>query len=117
MFEPKPESTSTTATRELWKSGDYSVVSSRLMIAAEDLCETADVRGGQRALDVASGDWNTALAAARRDLQVTAVDIVPELVARARDRALSEGLDISVAVGNAEALEFDDNSFDLVVRR
>lgn len=115
MSGPKPAPTSTTATRELWKSGDYSFVSSRLMITAEDLCETADVRGGQRALDVASGDGNTALAAARRDVQVTAVDIVPELVARAEHRALSEGLDITVAVGNAEALDFDDNSFDLVM--
>ncbi len=115
MLESTPEPTSTTATRELWKSGDYSVVSSRLLIAAEDLCETADVRGGRRALDVASGDGNTALAAARRDVQVTAVDIVPELVARAQDRARSEGLDISASVGNAEALDFDDNSFDLVL--
>ena len=79
-------------TRALWNSGDYSVVSSRLMIVAEDLCETADVRGGQRALDVASGDRNTAQAAARRDLHVTATDIVPGLVARAQDRASYEGL-------------------------
>ena len=101
--------------RALWNSGDYSVVCSRLMIVAEDLCETADVRGGQRALDVASGDGNTALAAARRDLHVTATDIVPELVARAQERASYEGLDISIAVGNAEALDFDDNTFDVVL--
>ncbi len=111
----KPEPTSGAATRELWNAGDYSVVSTRLMIAAEDLCETADVRGGQSALDVASGDGNTALAAARRDLHVTAIDIVPELVARAQERARLEGLEISFEVGNAEALDFEDNSFDVVL--
>ena len=76
---------------------------------------TADVRGGQRALDVASGDGNTASAAAQRDLQVIAIDSVPELVARAQDRARLEGLEISVGVGNAEALDFDDNTFDVVL--
>ena len=115
MAISRPEPTSTTATRELWNAGDYSVVSSRVMIAAEALCETADVRGGRRALDVACGDGNTALAMARRDLRVTAVDIVPALVERAQERARFEGLDIEFAVGNAEALDFKDNSFDVVL--
>jgi ubiquinone/menaquinone biosynthesis C-methylase UbiE len=115
MAISKSEPTSTAATRELWNAGDYSVVSSRLMIAAEDLCETADVRGGRQALDVACGDGNTALAMARRDLRVTAVDIVPALVERAQERARFEGLDIEFGVGNAEALDLKDNTFDVVV--
>lgn len=103
------------AARGLWGRGDYVQVGSRIASIAEDLCEVADVRGGQRVLDVATGHGNVAVCAARREAVVCAVDIVPELVAVARKRLETEGLAADVLVGNAEALEFDDDTFDIVL--
>ena len=107
--------TDTAATaRDLWDSGDYATAAARMIPISEDLCETARVHGGHRVLDVATGDGNTAIAAARRDADVTALDIAPKLVARAAERARIEGLTIDFREGNAEALDAPDGSYDLV---
>jgi ubiquinone/menaquinone biosynthesis C-methylase UbiE len=101
--------------RAAWSSGDYAVVGTTLQIVGEELCEALDLRAGQKVLDVAAGNGNVALAAAHRWCEVTATDYVPELLARARDRAAAEGLDIAFQEADAEALPFDDRSFDIVV--
>lgn len=97
-----------------WTSGDYSVVGTTLQIVGERLCETLDVRSGQRVLDVAAGNGNVSLAAARRFCDVTSTDYVPALLERGRQRAESDGLDISFEEADAEQLPFGDASFDVV---
>lgn len=110
--------TTTTAgelSREVWSAGDYTVVGSRLVWMAEDLCETADLRGGHDVADIACGNGNAALAAARRGARVTGIDVVADLLASARQRATSEGLDIDFRIGDAAALDLPDAAFDVVV--
>jgi ubiquinone/menaquinone biosynthesis C-methylase UbiE len=98
-----------------WSSGDYAVVGTTLQIVGEELCEALDVRAGQKVLDVAAGNGNVALAAARRWCDVTATDYVPSLLERARERAAAERLDMMFREADAEALPFADESFDVVV--
>ena len=98
-----------------WSSGDYAIVGTTLQIVGETLCETLDLRAGQRVLDVAAGNGNASLAAARRWCDVVATDYVPALLDRAGERAQAEGLEIAFRVADAEALPFDDATFDAVV--
>jgi ubiquinone/menaquinone biosynthesis C-methylase UbiE len=98
-----------------WSSGDYSVVGTTLQIVGEELCEALDLRSGQTVLDVAAGNGNVTLAAARRWCDVTSTDYVPSLLARGRARAEAEGLTVNFRVADAEALPFADSSFDVVV--
>jgi ubiquinone/menaquinone biosynthesis C-methylase UbiE len=97
-----------------WSSGDYAVVGTTLQIVGEQLCETLDIRAGQAVLDVAAGNGNAALAAARRCCEVTATDYVPALLERARERAEAERLAIAFREADAENLPFADMSFDVV---
>lgn len=98
-----------------WSSGDYAVVGTTLQIVGEQLCETLDVRSGERVLDVAAGNGNVSLAAARRWCDVVATDYVPELLERARERAAVEKLPMTFRTADAESLPFDDGTFDVVV--
>src|SRR4051812_2112183 len=98
-----------------WSSGDYAVVGTTLQIVGEDLCESLDIRSGQKVLDVAAGNGNASLAAARRWCNVLATDYVPALLERARERATAERLDIEFREADAEALPFPNCSFDAVV--
>ena len=98
-----------------WSSGDYAVVGTTLQIVGEEICEALDVRAGQKVLDVAAGNGNASLAAARRWCDVTATDYVPALLDRARERASAERLDIQFREADAEALPFPDAAFDVVV--
>jgi ubiquinone/menaquinone biosynthesis C-methylase UbiE len=98
-----------------WSSGDYAVVGTTLQIVGEELCEALDLRAGQKVLDVAAGNGNVSLAAARRWCDVVATDYVPALLERARERAAAERLDIEFREADAEALSFPDGSFDAVV--
>ena len=98
-----------------WASGDYAVVGTTLQIVGEELCEALDIRSGHKVLDVAAGNGNVSLAAARRWCDVTATDYVPALLERARERAAAERLDITFREADAEALPFADGSFDTVV--
>jgi ubiquinone/menaquinone biosynthesis C-methylase UbiE len=105
-----------TRQKAAWASGDYAVIGTTLQIVGESLCETLDLRGGQRVLDVAAGNGNATLAAARRWCEVTSTDYVPSLLARARERAAAEGLtQIDFLEADVEALPFDDGSFDAVI--
>ncbi|WP_242343828.1 class I SAM-dependent methyltransferase [Anaeromyxobacter terrae] len=98
-----------------WGTGDYSVIGTTLQIVGETLCETADLSAGERVLDVACGNGNAALAAARRFALVTGVDYVPSLLDRARARAAADGLALELRDGDAEALPFADGAFDVVL--
>jgi ubiquinone/menaquinone biosynthesis C-methylase UbiE len=98
-----------------WSSGDYAVVGTTLQIVGEDLCEALDLRPGQDVLDVAAGNGNVSLAAARRWCNVVATDYVPSLLERARERAEAERLPIEFREADAEALPFKDGRFDAVV--
>lgn len=98
-----------------WSSGDYAVVGTTLQIVGEQLCEALDIRAGQKVLDVAAGNGNAALAAARRWCEVVASDYVPGLLDRARERADAERLTIAFEVADAEALPFDSGHFDVVM--
>jgi ubiquinone/menaquinone biosynthesis C-methylase UbiE len=98
-----------------WSSGDYAVVGTTLQIVGEELCEALDVRSGNSVLDVAGGNGNVSLAAARRWCEVVCSDYVAALLERARERAVAERLDIDFQEADAEALPFPDGSFDVVV--
>lgn len=98
-----------------WASGDYAVVGTTLQIVGETLCEAADLRSGQRVLDVAAGNGNATLAAARRWCSVMSTDYVPALLDRGRTRAIAEGLDVTFQVADVERLPFADDSYDAVL--
>ena len=97
-----------------WSSGDYAVIGTTLQIVGEQLCEALDVRSGERVLDVAAGNGNVSLAAARRGCAVVATDYVPALLERAAARAAADGLQVDFREADAEALPFGDGSFDVV---
>jgi SAM-dependent methyltransferase len=101
--------------QKAWSTGDYGKVGVTLMLMAEQLAEAADLKAGQRVLDVASGNGNASLAAARRFSEVTALDYVPMLLEEGRQRAEAEGLSVDFREGDAEDLPFEDASFDVVI--
>src|SRR5262249_32948525 len=98
-----------------WSAGNYAVVGTTLQIVGETLCEAADVKADERVLDVAAGNGNATLAAARRFAMVTSTDYVPSLLNSARQRADAEGLTITFREADAENLGFPDNTFDVVL--
>jgi SAM-dependent methyltransferase len=98
-----------------WASGDYAVVGTTLQIVGELLAEACDIGWDQRVLDVAAGNGNATLAAARRGAQVTSTDYVAALLDRGAERLAAERLGATMRVADAEALPFDDGSFDVVV--
>ncbi|MHB8534744.1 MAG: class I SAM-dependent methyltransferase [Sulfuricaulis sp.] len=98
-----------------WSSGDYAVVGTTLQIVGESLCEALDLRAGQRVLDVAAGNGNATLAAARRWCDVVSTDYVPALLERGRARASAEGLPVQFEQADAENLPYADHSFDVVM--
>jgi len=114
---PAPADLTAVKTRQqgAWASGDYAIVGTTLQIVGEALCEALDLRAGQRVLDVAAGNGNMMLAAARRWCRVTSTDYVPALLERGKERAAAERLDIAFQQADAEALPFADGSFDAVV--
>jgi ubiquinone/menaquinone biosynthesis C-methylase UbiE len=98
-----------------WAAGDYAMVGVTLQIVGERLCEAVDLRAGERVLDVAAGNGNATLAAARRFAQVTSTDYVPALLERGRERAAADRLDVAFQQADAEDLPFADGSFDVVL--
>ena len=115
--QPPPSISTAVKARQqgAWSSGDYAVVGTTLQIVGEELCEALDLRAGQKVLDVAAGNGNVSLAAARRWCEVVATDYVPALLERARERAEADRLAIEFREADAEALPFPDGSFDAVV--
>jgi SAM-dependent methyltransferase len=98
-----------------WSAGDYAVVGTTLQIVGESLCEALDLRAGERVLDVAAGNGNATLAAARRWCDVVSTDYVPALLERGRARASAECLAVQFEHADAENLPYADHSFDVVL--
>ncbi|MET0962653.1 MAG: class I SAM-dependent methyltransferase [Noviherbaspirillum sp.] len=98
-----------------WSSGNYAVVGTTLQIVGENLCEALDLRAGTRVLDVAAGNGNATLAAARRWCDVTSTDYVSSLLEAGRKRAQADGLEVRFQEADAENLPFPDAAFDVVV--
>jgi SAM-dependent methyltransferase len=98
-----------------WSSGNYAIVGTTLQIVGEKLCEAMDLRSGSRVLDVAAGNGNATLAAARRWCDVVSTDYVPSLLESARIRAQAEGHTIQFEEADAENLPFPNASFDVVM--
>ncbi|MGJ7498675.1 class I SAM-dependent methyltransferase [Variovorax sp. RT4R15] len=98
-----------------WASGDYAVIGTTLQLVGEQLAEACDLRWDERVLDVAAGNGNATLAAARRGCRVTSTDYVAALLERGAERARAERLDVKFQTADAEALPFEDASFDAVL--
>ena len=98
-----------------WSAGDYAVIGTTLQIVGETLCEALDLRAGERVLDVAAGNGNATLAAARRWCDVVSTDYVGALLERGKARASAEGLAVRFEEADAENLHFADASFDVVL--
>lgn len=101
--------------RGVWGSGNYAVIGTTLQIIGEMLCEAANLHAGWSVLDVAAGNGNASLAAARRGCRVTSSDYVPSLLEQGRQRAEAEGYAILFQEADAENLPFADGSFDAVL--
>jgi SAM-dependent methyltransferase len=98
-----------------WASGDFAVIGTTLQIVGEELAEAADIRAGERVLDIAAGNGNATLAAARRFAQVTSTDYVHHLLEKGAARARAEGQDVRFELADAEDLPFPDNIFDVAL--
>ena len=113
---PLPDLTAVKARQQAtWASGDYHAVAARIQLTSEHLVDSADLHAGARVLDVAAGSGNTSIAAARLGARVVGLDYVPALLERARERAAAAGFEIEFDEGDAEALPFEDASFDAVI--
>ena len=98
-----------------WSAGDYAVVGTTVQIVGERLCEAVDLRAGERVIDVAAGNGNATLAAARQFAEVTSTDYVEALLERGKERAAAERLRVSFRQADAEALPFADGGFDVAL--
>jgi SAM-dependent methyltransferase len=98
-----------------WASGDYAVIGTTLQLVGEQLAEASNVHWDEDVLDVAAGNGNATLAAARRGARVTSTDYVASLLDRGADRARAEGMTVSFTVADVEELPFDDARFDVVL--
>ena len=98
-----------------WGSGDYAVVGTTVQIVGETLCEAVDLHAGERVLDVAAGNGNATLAAARRFAEVVSTDYVGALLERGRERAKADRLPVTFLEADAENLPFETGSFDVVL--
>lgn len=106
---------STDPRRQAWESGNYAAAADQSLLVSELLCEAVELRAGERVLDVACGTGVTTLAAARRRVDATGIDFSANALAQARQRAEFEGLAVDFREGDAEALPFDDETFDVVL--
>ena len=98
-----------------WASGDYAIVGTTLQIVGENLCEAMDLHAGSQVLDVAAGNGNATLAAARRFCNVVSTDYVPALLEKGRERAIAERLTVEFRTADAENLPFTDGEFDVAM--
>jgi SAM-dependent methyltransferase len=101
--------------RTAWMAGDFSKIANTIAAGAEAFVDRLAVKFGSRVLDVACGTGNSAIPMARRGAVVTGVDIAPNLLEQARQRAATEGLSIAFDEGDAEQLPYPDGSFDMAV--
>jgi ubiquinone/menaquinone biosynthesis C-methylase UbiE len=113
---PSPEmETLKTKLKTTWEAGDFSEVAKHIGTAAEEFVERLNIQPGMKVLDVACGSGNLAIPAARKGADVTGLDLAENLVEAAQKRAKAEGLEIKFEQGDAEALPYEDNTFDVVM--
>ncbi|MCU1303305.1 MAG: Methyltransferase type 11 [Candidatus Sulfotelmatobacter sp.] len=101
--------------KSAWMAGDFGRIATYIAGTAEDFVRRTPIQPGSRLLDVACGTGNSAIPATRAGASVTGVDIAPNLLAQARERAAAENLDIHFEEGDAEELPFEKHSFDIVL--
>lgn len=101
--------------QQMWAASTCARITSGFAIVGEMLCESADLRAGQKVLDVATGSGDTALAAARRWCEVVGIDFERSQLERARERAACEDLAVMFGEGDCEHLPFDNGYFDAVL--
>jgi SAM-dependent methyltransferase len=101
--------------RSTWMAGDFGQIAQYSRKAAEEMVGRLAIRRGAKVLDVACGTGNLAIAAARAGAKVTGIDIAPNLLEQARQRAAAENLDATFEEGDAEQLPFADGQFDVVM--
>jgi ubiquinone/menaquinone biosynthesis C-methylase UbiE len=101
--------------REAWMAGDFGVVAKNITRGAEQFVQRLNIARGARVVDVACGTGNLAIPLARGGAVVTGVDIAPNLLVQARERAAAENLVATFDEGDAEKLPYADGSFDAVV--
>jgi SAM-dependent methyltransferase len=101
--------------RATWSAGDYDAVVDRIWSAGADVVGRVGIGAGDEVLDVACGTGNASIPAAEAGAKVTGLDLTPELFDGARRRARHAGVELELVEGDAEALPFPDESFDVVV--
>jgi SAM-dependent methyltransferase len=100
---------------DTWSAGDFDALSKRILAVGTDLVDRVEVSGGEKLLDVACGTGNATIPAAQAGAEATGLDITPKLLEDARRNAEAAGVEIDWIEGDAEALPFDDGSFDVVL--
>lgn len=103
------------AQRRMWTNGDYPTMARHLLPISVETVSSLGLRPGDRVLDVGVGNGNAAIEAARAGARVTGIDLTPVQIERARERCVTEGLDIDLRVGDAQSLDVPDSSFDAVI--
>ncbi len=98
-----------------WEAGDFAQIAKGIETAAEEFVGRLNIQPGMKVLDVACGNGNLAVIAARKGAEVTGIDIADNLIEAAKERAAAEGLDIKFEQGDAEAMPYEDGSFDVVM--
>ena len=101
--------------RGMWIAGDFGQIAKMIEEGATEFVERLDLKPGMKVLDVATGTGNLAIPAAKKGADVTGIDIAPNLIDQANERATAEGLDAKFEVGDAEALPYEDNTFDVTM--
>ena len=101
--------------RGMWIAGDFGEIAKSIETGAEEFVDRLDLKPGMLVLDVACGTGNLAIPAAQAGADVTGIDIAPNLIDQAKERAKAEGLNTVFEVGDAEALPYGDASFDVVM--
>ena len=104
-----------TRLKSTWESGDYGVFAKYLENGALEFFDRLNIPPGTRLLDVGCGAGQLTLPAARKGIQVTALDLAANLVEQARAKAAAEGLKVQIDQGDAEDLPYADASFDAVM--
>ena len=101
--------------RAIWSAGDYRTIGGLLAPVGEVVARTAAIEPGMKVLDVAAGSGNVAIPAAQAGADVTGLDLTPALLEIASERAQAAGVTVEWVEGDAEALPFEDESFDRVL--